>query len=77
MSECSQCNKQLEDDYYCKMNNIKQFFVSDKRLCKKCYDEISDYMKKPFTYKEADERHHKDYPKIWADNKFYKKLGKY
>lgn len=71
---CVQCGCILPDED----KSVVQYSISNKRVCKKHYDEISDWMKiKSRTYKEWDMEAHKNYPLIWEDDKFYKKLGKY
>lgn len=69
---CAQCGCELPDD-----TDAIQYTVSNSRVCKLHKDELVAYLDRGFTYKEADENHSKDYPKIWTDNQFYKKLGKY
>ena len=70
---CVQCNCILPDDD----RSIIQYIISNKRVCKKHYDEINEWGNKGWTYFEWDEIGAKKYPKIYTDNNFYKKLGKY
>ena len=70
---CAQCNCILPDED----RSITQYTTSNKRVCEKHYNEISNWSGKGWTYKEWDEVGAKKYPKIYIENNFYKKLGKY
>ncbi len=71
---CIQCNCILPDEH----RSITQYSISDKRVCEEHYDEISKWSSsKGWTYKEWDEVGAKKYPKIYTQNNFYKKLGRY
>lgn len=70
---CTQCNCILPDED----KSIIQYTTSNKRVCKKHYGEIGNWNNKGWTYKEWDEIGAKKYPKIYTENNFYKKLGKY
>lgn len=70
---CEECNCILPDED----KSIIQYTTSNKRVCKKHYDEISEWLSKGWTYKEWDEVGTKKYPRIYTEKNFYKKLGKY
>jgi len=70
---CAQCNCLLPDDD----KSIIQYATSNKRVCYKHYKEINKWGEQGWTYKEWDEIGAKKYPKIYTENNFYKKIGKY
>lgn len=70
---CAQCNCVLPDED----RSITQYSVSNKRVCKEHFDEITKWTKKGWTYKMWDEEGAKKYPKIYTEPDFYKKLGRY
>lgn len=70
---CAQCNCVLPDED----KSITQYTTHNKRVCQKHYDEINEWGNKGWTYIEWDETGAKKYPKIYTENNFYKKIGKY
>lgn len=44
MPQCLNCGTPLEHDLFCRINRIKQYYISEQRVCDECFDEISRHM---------------------------------
>jgi len=66
---CFLCNSDLPD--------ASQYSIENNNLCKTCFNEVGDWLRRGWTYKEWDEVGAKKYPTLYPESDYYKKLRKY